>query len=272
MNQRDLELLSSYLDGQLKPSDSARLERRLAADPNLRSVLDDLRAARGLLRQLPMRKAPRNFTLTPQMVGKKPPLPRSYPAFRFVTALATLLFFASMGVNALVPQMARTQAFGRGGAGAPEMNSAQAPAAAATAAPLMATEPPAAATEAPALQVPAATQGPATPTSAEAPSIGMAPMMTATPATGAGFVSTPPPSAEDTARAAVETPSEKSAPGAAVPYQDQTQTANGFVAPRPKIQPPVPPVWEILLAGIAVLGAVVMLLMRRLAAERWRRK
>jgi anti-sigma factor RsiW len=89
MNRRDLELLSSYLDGQLKPSDSARLEARLASDPGLRAVLDDLRAARGLLRQLPMRKAPRNFTLTPKMVGKNPPLPRSYPAFRFVTALAS---------------------------------------------------------------------------------------------------------------------------------------------------------------------------------------
>ena len=48
MNQRDLELLSSYLDGQLKPSDSARLEARLSTDPGLRAVLDDLRSARGL--------------------------------------------------------------------------------------------------------------------------------------------------------------------------------------------------------------------------------
>ena len=73
MNFRDVELLSSYLDGQLKLSDSARLERRLSLDPDLRAVLDDLRSARGLLRQLPMRKAPRNFTLTPKMVGKNPP-------------------------------------------------------------------------------------------------------------------------------------------------------------------------------------------------------
>ena len=76
MNQRDLELLSSYLDGQLKPSDSARLEARLATDPALREVLGDLRAARGLLRQLPMRREPRNCTLTPKMVGENPPLPR----------------------------------------------------------------------------------------------------------------------------------------------------------------------------------------------------
>ena len=89
MNRRDIELLSSYLDGQLKPSETARLESRLSTEPDLRAVLDDLRSARGLLRQLPLRKAPRNFTLTPKMVGKNPPLPSSYPAFRFVTALAS---------------------------------------------------------------------------------------------------------------------------------------------------------------------------------------
>src|ERR1051325_10456028 len=105
MNQRDIELLSSYLDGQLKQSDSARLEARLSSDPNLRAVLNDLRGARSLLRQLPLRKAPRNFTLTPKMVGKNPPLPRTYPAFRFVSALATILLFFTLGLNFLAPQM-----------------------------------------------------------------------------------------------------------------------------------------------------------------------
>lgn len=51
MNQRDLELLSSYLDGQLSPSDSARLEGRLKTDLQLASVLNDLRATRTLLRR-----------------------------------------------------------------------------------------------------------------------------------------------------------------------------------------------------------------------------
>ncbi len=269
MNQRDVELLSSYLDGQLKPSDSARLERRLSSDPNLRSVLDDLRAARGLLRQLPMRRAPRNFTLTPQMVGKKPPLPRAYPAFRFVTALATLLFFVTMGVNFLAPQMAQPQpqAFGKGGGGAggaPEINSAQASSAA--------TEAPA--TQAPALQAPAATQPPATQAPAEAPSVGLAPMMTATPAVGfVPLATVAPPSAEDTARAAVATPVEKNAPEQTVPNENQTQPPSVYAAStRPEEKPPVPPVWEILLAGIAVLGAAAMLWMRRLAADRWRQK
>jgi hypothetical protein len=116
MNQRDLELLSSYLDGQLKPSDSARLENRLKTDPQLVSVLNDLRATRSLLRKLPQRRAPRSFTLTRKMVGQNPPLPKAYPLFRFTTALATLLFLFSFGLNS-VSRMAAPAAGGFGGGG-----------------------------------------------------------------------------------------------------------------------------------------------------------
>src|SRR3972149_5058261 len=140
MKQRDLELLSSYLDGQLSPSDSARLESRLSSDPNLHAVMDDLREARSLLRRLPSRKAPRNFTLTRKMVGKNPPMPRAYPAFRFVTTLATLLLFFTVGLNFLAPQLAsQAPAYGMGGGGGDtETFAAEAPATeapAATAAP-----------------------------------------------------------------------------------------------------------------------------------------
>ncbi|MGB8980755.1 MAG: hypothetical protein WCC12_02660 [Anaerolineales bacterium] len=221
MNQRDLELLSSYLDGQLKSSDSARLESRLSTDPDLRGVLDDLRAARGLLRRLPQRKAPRNFRLTPKMVGKNPPLPRTYPAFKFVTALATFLLFFTVGVNFLAPQIAsQPPAYGMGGGGAPEILSAE------EAAP---------ATEAP------------------APAAEMVPLPTTTP--DAAF---------DSARTG-EAPSLKSV----VTAQD------GFVrqsAGQSPASQPVPPVWQILLVGIALLSAFVMVMMRQAAATRWRRK
>ena len=96
MNYRDVEQLSAYLDGQLSPSDSARLKERLPSEPGLAATLESLRESRSLLRRLPHRRAPRNFLLTPKMVGQKPPLPRSYPVFRFATALATLLFALSL--------------------------------------------------------------------------------------------------------------------------------------------------------------------------------
>jgi anti-sigma factor RsiW len=102
MNPRDLELLSAYLDGGLNPSDSTRLESRLASDESLRTALDNLRATRGLLRQLPSRGAPRNFTLTPKMAGIKPPTPRAVPVFRFATASAAFLFIITFVVNGLI--------------------------------------------------------------------------------------------------------------------------------------------------------------------------
>jgi anti-sigma factor RsiW len=233
MNQRDLELLSSYLDGQLKTSDSARLEARLASDPDLRAVLGDLRAARGLLRQLPMRKAPRNFTLTPKMVGKNPPLPRSYPAFRFVTALASLMLFFTLGLNFIGPQMAASQstAFGMGGGGAPEVFSAE---------------------EAPAVPEAAATEAPAEEAPAEEPSIQMVPLPTETisPAT-------------DNARE-LETPTEKQGVMSEADVQEPPQAQNPL--------PTVPPLWQVVFGAIALLGALGMLLMRQAAASRWRQK
>ena len=104
-NFRDVELLSSYLDGKLSPSDSARLESRIASDLEMVAALDDLRAARNILRKLPARKAPRNFTLTRKMVGLKPPLPRSYSVFRFSSAFATLLLILTFAANSIVPRI-----------------------------------------------------------------------------------------------------------------------------------------------------------------------
>lgn len=123
MNVRDVELLSSYLDGQLSPSDSARLESRIKSDPGLSAALEAMRESRGLLRRMPHRRAPRNFTLTPRMVGKNPPLPRAYPVLRFASALAALLFAFSYIANR-VPVMtfgaaapAAEPAYGMGGGG-----------------------------------------------------------------------------------------------------------------------------------------------------------
>lgn len=237
MKRRDIELLSSYLDGQLKSeAERARLEARLSSDPELRAVLSDLRSTRGLLRQLPMRKAPRNFTLTPKMVGKNPPLPRTYPAFRFVTALASLLLFFTVGLNFLAPQLAsQPPAFGMGGGGAPEVFSAQAPAATEAAAG------DAFATEAPAVEAPAP---------AEEPPAELAPMPTAS-------------SEESTTTREAES---------AVAKEGETGNAAAQDQPQAPIQQPVPPAWQISLAAVAVFGALVMLLMRQMAANRWRQK
>ena len=231
MNQRDLELLSAYLDGQLKPSDSARLETRLKTDPQLASVLTDLRATRSLLRKLPARKAPRNFTLTRKMVGQNPPLPRAYPIFRFATALATLLFFFSFGLNTVGRQMAsQTSGFGMGGGGGGAEESAQSLAADA---PMVATEAPAA---------------------TEAPLEGLAPASTLVP-----------PEVADAARTA-ETPTLKTGDAANADELNQVQNQNEAQSPVPWISS----AWQIGLAVIAVGSALFMLLIHQISARRWK--
>jgi len=233
MNFRDIELLSSYLDGQLNPSDSARLESRLSSDPNLRATMDDLREARKLLRQLPARKAPRNFTLTRQMVGLKPPLPRAYSGFRFATALATLLLFVTVAVNVAGPRLAMSAA-----APAPLMQSGGACEGCGGGAPESE------AMEAPATEAPAATEPPP----AE-PSLGIQ-------ATGTAETS----AAADLARES-ETPGLKEAP----PTESFTQGQRAAAS-----EAPVPVSWQLGLGIVAVLSAVIAFIIRGLAIRKWK--
>jgi hypothetical protein len=124
---RDVEQLNAYLDGELDTTQRQRLESRVSTNSELKSILDELREARGVLRRLPQRRAPRNFTLTPKMAGIKPPLPRSYPVFRYASAVAAFLFFFSylfsfaprlnMAASTVAPASLEV---GVGGGGAPE--------------------------------------------------------------------------------------------------------------------------------------------------------
>jgi hypothetical protein len=93
---RDWEALSAYLDNQLKPKDRVRLESRLEESPELRTAFDELRRTRGVLRSQKLMRAPRNFTLTPEMAGARTglrPINNSYPVLRLASVLATIFFF-----------------------------------------------------------------------------------------------------------------------------------------------------------------------------------
>jgi hypothetical protein len=90
VTNRDLELLSAYLDKELNPKERAYLEERLQSNPNLRSILGELHQNRAALRSLPRLRAPRNFTLSPELVGIKPKK-RPYPTFGLVSAFSSLV-------------------------------------------------------------------------------------------------------------------------------------------------------------------------------------
>ena len=108
LSPRDLENLSAYLDEELNTSSFNRMKNRIAHDPNLGAALDALRETKSILQHTPKRRAPRNFSLTPQMVAKSPPMPRLVPALNYATAFAMLLFFFSLlspfGFGANKPQ------------------------------------------------------------------------------------------------------------------------------------------------------------------------
>lgn len=252
---RDIEKLSAYLDGQLKPSEVARLETRIETDPELASVLKDLREARGILRQLPQRRAPRNFTLTPKMVGQKPPLPRTYPVFRFATVLATLLLFFTFATNYMAPRLAQTTVsapYGIGGGGGGD-----------SAEPELAMEAPAA--------EPAAPEELAEPAEPEAEmAIEESPPLDqpAAPEPTEGALT-----AEDNARIEPTLqPAEKSGDQEAPPGEAFAQEVPLEEPLHAQPAPPIGTTVQIVLAAIAFLSAIVALALRYTAIHKWRAK
>ena len=244
MNQRDLEILSSYLDGQISRTEVVRLQTRLESDPELASALSDLRSARALLKKLPKRKAPRNFTLTRKMVGLNPPMPRSYFSLRLVTAFATFLLFASVGVNTFAPSFASPSVVGfgaGGGGGDPSEFSSSAEESFA----VQATELPAPAADAPAM----APAEPAPTQESEASASSLAPEAT-------------PPSVENSAEDSARKTEEQLPIGGGL---DQPNSV-----PAEKLPPPISQTWQIGLLALAGLSALAMLFIRRRSASRWK--
>lgn len=103
LSLRDYEQFSAYLDGQLSPDETQKLEEQLKANPEWRLALDELAATRTVVRRAPRYRAPRNFTLTPEMarqVAHKPVLSSLF-SFRFSAALAAMALIAVLVLQVL---------------------------------------------------------------------------------------------------------------------------------------------------------------------------
>ena len=109
LSDRDLELLSAYLDGALSDREQETVEQRLARDAALRATLDDLRETVALLRDLPPLQAPRNFTLDPAVYGR--PIPRWRRLFAFETVLQ---FSGALGAAASIALVIAVVFFSQG--------------------------------------------------------------------------------------------------------------------------------------------------------------
>lgn len=92
------QLLSAYLDNQLTQKEKGQVEELLQQSAIAREALAALRRTCIILRALPMRKAPRNFTISPQSV-KKPVIPTFNTLLRFSSAMAALLLVAVLALD-----------------------------------------------------------------------------------------------------------------------------------------------------------------------------
>ncbi len=100
LNDRDLELLSAYLDDALSSEERAALDARLAAEPALRRELAALRQTVALVHDFSRATAPRNFTLTAAMV--RPPKILFFPATTAVSLMSAVAAIVLVAAGALL--------------------------------------------------------------------------------------------------------------------------------------------------------------------------
>lgn len=104
----DYELLSAYIDGELTEDERRTLESRLTAEPELQQELTALRQTVTLVAQLPMLKAPRDFTLTAAMVVPRR-RPTMFPLVSVLSAAAAMVLIA-LGILMIDTQDAGNEA------------------------------------------------------------------------------------------------------------------------------------------------------------------
>lgn len=253
---RDVEQLSALLDGKLDPSQAARLEARLASDPELVAIYEELRQTRSLLRRLPQRRAPRNFTLKPAAARVRPPLPRLFPTFRLASVLASLLLFFSLVTNATLPQLTNMASeapmYALGIGGGPESDRAMGGGGGEESSSL----PMGGDVDEPAAEAPAAMEAPVE-EAAPAPEEPAAKTVEPTAAAQ--------PDAEPTVEAAAALPP--------VEEPQPVQEEEALIAPEPSVSAAIIPVWTlILLAVLAIASGATAFWLRWQTDRQWKTK
>ncbi len=78
-HRRLRDQLSAYIDGELDASAAERLEHHLAECGRCRQEMEQLRATVAALQELPAVEPPRSFTLSPERLAPRPPMPVASP-------------------------------------------------------------------------------------------------------------------------------------------------------------------------------------------------
>ena len=96
ISSQDWQNLSDYLDRQLSPQAEAKLVADLKQNQGLKGALGDLQFSRALLKNLPRRHAPHNFTLSAESLPSRISSFPFVPAFSLASVMCTLLLLFSL--------------------------------------------------------------------------------------------------------------------------------------------------------------------------------
>jgi hypothetical protein len=97
---QDIEIISAYLDQAFSESEARKVELRIQQDAEFARFVQEFSYSKRLLRELPKKKAPRNFMLTPEQVKVHRSRWLFLPVLNFASAAAACL----MAVMLIWPQ------------------------------------------------------------------------------------------------------------------------------------------------------------------------
>jgi anti-sigma factor RsiW len=109
LSNKDWQLLSDLLDGQLDTAKSNKVMKRLEKEPALHTAYENLRWIKNLMQQMPHRRVPHNYILTRHMAAeatKGAGNKRSY--YGLASVLASLIFVVLLAIQ-LVPNLPFTR-------------------------------------------------------------------------------------------------------------------------------------------------------------------
>ncbi|MCJ7549823.1 MAG: hypothetical protein MUQ30_09095, partial [Anaerolineae bacterium] len=114
--------VSAYLDGELEPDVQVAFETTVSQDLDLRHRVAEMYQVVALMRASPLQEPPRNYLLTPAMVGEAKPgtQRRRFPLLmmRIATSVAAVAFVVASGLTLM--QRGITPAMITQSRGAPE--------------------------------------------------------------------------------------------------------------------------------------------------------
>lgn len=100
----DILEISAYLDGRLDQAAAAHFEKRLQEDTTFNQTFLEIQHTRKLLRSLPPKRAPRNFTLPAQYARRQTHRWGTHSYFGLASAAAALALVVLAGVNTFSPK------------------------------------------------------------------------------------------------------------------------------------------------------------------------